>query len=174
MLEKRVKDLYFTWLVSIIDDGDTDEFDLLLRYLFDREFTWILDFDSNRAAYGLELRNIFIVENDYGDRMKKYMPDGPCSVLEMMIGLALSAEKVVGDHKAWFWFMIKNLGLKDCRDDVYSQTAVKRKIDIFLNRTFRPDGKGGLFYIKNSENDLREIEIWYQLMFYINSIYDEV
>lgn len=173
-MERRVDELYFKWLVSIIDDGDTEDFTDLLRYLYSREFTWTIDFDSNRAAYGLELRNKFIYDNDYGERMSKYMPDGPCSVLEMMIGLAISAESVVGDSVDWFWFFIKNLGLKDCRNDNFSQIAVSRKIDIFLNRQFRPDGKGGLIYIRNSENDLRKIEIWYQVMFYINSIYDDI
>lgn len=173
-MEKRVEDLYFAWLVGLIDDGETEDYSELLRYLYSREFTWSIDFDSNRAAYGLDLRERFISENDFGERMMRYMPQGPCSVLEMMIGLAISCESVVGEADKWFWFMIKNLGLKDCTNDEFDEYDVKHIIDIFLNRKFRPDGKGGLFYIKNSENDLRQIEIWYQFMFYVNSIYDDI
>lgn len=173
-MEKRVEDLYFTWLVDLIDDGEIEDYSELLRYLYSREFTWSIDFDSNRAAHGLDLRDTFISENDYGDMMKRYMPQGPCTVLEMMIGLAISAESVVGDRDKWFWFMIKNLGLADATNEEFDEYDVKRIIDNFLDRKFRPDGKGGLFYIKNSENDLRQIEIWYQFLFYVNSIYDDI
>ena len=178
-MEKRVDDLYFAWLVSLIDDGDTDDFSKLLRYLYSREFTWSIDFDSNRAAHGLALRDRFIYENNYsekryGERMKIYMPDKPCSVLEMMIGLSISCENVVGSAIDWFWFMIKNLGLMNCRNYPFDESYVKECIDRFLNREYRPDGKGGLFYIKDSRNDLRQIEIWYQFQFYVNSVYDHI
>ena len=173
-MERRVDELYFEWLVSLIDDGDTKDFHRLLRYLYHKEFTWSMDMDSNRAAYGLTLRDRFIAENDYGERMRIYMPDRECSVLEMMIGLAISAENVIGDSVDWFWFMIKNLGLKDCRNDNFDREYVMDCVDKFLNREFRPDGKGGLFYIKDSRNDLRQVEIWYQFMFYVNSIYDDI
>lgn len=173
-MEKRVDDLYFAWLVSLIDDGDTDDFSELLRYLYSREFTWSIDFDSNRAAHGLTLRDRFISENDYGERMRIYMPDKPCSVLEMMIGLSISCENVVGNAIDWFWFMIKNLGLMNCRNGEYDLDYVETCIDRFLNREYRPDGKGGLFYIKDSRNDLRQIEIWYQFQFYVNSVYDHI
>lgn len=174
MTERRVEDLYFQWLVDLIDDGDVDDYMDVLELLFHIDFIWSMDMDSNRAAYGLELRERFVKEEDYGDRIFKYMPDRPCSVLEMLIGLSESCETVAGDSIDWFWFMFKNLGLKDCRNGEFSQASVRRKIDIFLNRSFRPDGKGGLFFIRNSENDLTKIDIWNQFMFYLNSKYDDI
>lgn len=175
-MEQRVEDLYFSWLVDLIDDGDTDDYSEMLGYLHSREFTWSISFDSNRAAYGVDLRDRFILENDYGDLIKRYMFNGPCSVLEMMIGLSISCEAVAGNAIDWFWFMIKNLGLQDYRNGTFDPKNLERKIDIFLDRKFRPDGRGGLFYIRNSENDLTKIEIWSQFMFYVNSTgeYDSI
>jgi len=168
-MEQRVEELYFLWLVNLIDDGDSEDYSEVLGYLYRKEFIWSISFDSNRAAYGLDLRDRFIFDNDYGDLMKRYMNDGPCSVLEMMVALSLSCETVAGNAVDWFWFMIKNLGLKDYRNGTFDLKNLERKVDIFLDRKFRPDGKGGLFYIRNSKNDLTKIEIWSQFMYYVNS-----
>ena len=39
----------------------------------------------------------------------------------------------------------------------------------FLDRDYEPNGKGGLFTIKNCRQDLRKVEIWYQLCWYLDS-----
>ena len=100
---------------------------------------------------------------------------GPCSVLEMMIALAIRCEETImdnplyGDRTAqWFWRMMSNLGLGLMTDDIYDRDLVKQKIDRFLNREYDPDGKGGLFYIRGCAEDLRNVEIWAQLCWYLD------
>ena len=39
-----------------------------------------------------------------------------------------------------------------------------------MNREYEPNGKGGLFTIRGCEEDLTEVEIWYQLNWYLNTI----
>ena len=53
-------------------------------------------------------------------------------------------------------------------DDIYDRDLVKHKLDIFLHREYEPDGKGGLFYIRDCAEDLREVEIWAQLCWYLD------
>ena len=51
----------------------------------------------------------------------------------------------------------------------YDEYYVNQVIDKFLNRTYEPDGKGGPFYIPYSVKDLREVELWYQAMWFITA-----
>ena len=55
-------------------------------------------------------------------------------------------------------------------DSNYDKQYVMYTINRFLNRDYEPDGRGGLFTIRNCNEDLRKLEIIYQLYRYINSI----
>ena len=70
----------------------------------------------------------------------------------------------------WFWGMIRNLGLSPMNDSNFDAEFVDDVIARFLNREYEPDGKGGLFTIKNCDHDLRTVEIWRQLSWYLGSI----
>ena len=70
----------------------------------------------------------------------------------------------------WFWNMIVNLGLGGMVDALVDIEEVDKIIERFLNREYEPNGRGGLFTIDNCEEDLREVEIWYQLCWYLDSI----
>ena len=43
-------------------------------------------------------------------------------------------------------------------------------LERFLRREYEPDGRGGLFTIKSGRHDMRKIEIWYQMMWYLDEI----
>ena len=66
--------------------------------------------------------------------------------------------------------MITNLGLGSMYDSNYDKIYVRKTVERFLNRDYEPNGKGGLFTIRNCNRDLRQVEIWYQLNWYLNSI----
>ena len=70
----------------------------------------------------------------------------------------------------WFWTMLKNLGLGSMSDEYFDRKKAKENISIFLNREYCPDGTGGLFKLKHCGYDLRDIEIWTQLNWYIETI----
>lgn len=69
----------------------------------------------------------------------------------------------------WFWRMITNLGLGHMNDDVYSKKEVSYILKRFLDREYERDGRGGLFRIRNAD-DLRNVEIWTQLLWYLDTI----
>jgi hypothetical protein len=143
--------------------------------LHDIEFTWFVPYDDNRADDGIQLRRRFALVRD-DDRLSDYIL-GPCSVLEMMAALAIRCEETIMDDAAmgnrtgqWFWGMIHNLGLSPMTDDKFDRNFVDDAIARLLNREYEPDGRGGLFTVRHCSHDLRTVEIWYQLSWYLDSI----
>ncbi|WP_407450054.1 hypothetical protein [Fibrobacter sp.] len=70
----------------------------------------------------------------------------------------------------WFWRMVTSLGLNGMADIRFDRDQAEDVIRRFLNREYDPDGRGGLFWIKNYDRDLRTVEIWWQLCWYLDSI----
>lgn len=150
---------------------------ILFDILYSTEFTWIVPFDENRAEEGINLRFIFQqsrgVEYDEDSMMDGY----PCSVLEMLIGLARSMEDTIlydpelGDRiDVWFWLMLRNLGLDFFSDNHIrrssSQNAaigeIHRILEVFLTRRYDRNGVGGIFPLNRPSRDQREVELWQQ------------
>lgn len=175
--ENQVKNEYFEWLYNYVCKGrvnNTISYRKLLMTLHDIEFTFFVRNDINRAEDGIDLRYRFNTIMGYDDVSD--ILDGPCTVLEMMIALAIRCEETIMDNTGygdrtgqWFWDMMSNLGIGRMTDDIFDKDFVKEKINDFLNRRYQPDGKGGLFYIKGCDDDLREIEIWIQLLWYLDN-----
>jgi hypothetical protein len=119
------------------------------------------------------------MQKDYEDQMEGVMRElnGPCTVLEMMIALAIRCEETIMDDfdvgnrtGQWFWGMVTNLGLGSMTDIRYDERYIDDVLTRFLNREYEPDGKGGLFTIRRCDRDLRKVEIWYQLCWYLDSM----
>ena len=177
---EKVIDDYFDWLYDLVCDGiysGRNSYRQLLMFLHNTEFTWIIEMDENRAHDGIDLRDRFSISQGYDYSFVDRCISRPCSVLEMMIALAIRCEENIMDDTAygdrttqWFWGMINNLGLGDMIDSRFDEYYVDKTVNQFLNRDYSPDGKGGLFTIKNCDFDLRDVEIWCQLNWYLDSI----
>lgn len=159
----------------LIPDDDTREsYQKLLLALYQEEFKYFIDNDENRADDGERLRTIY--EDETGLWCNNYRA---CSVLEMLGALAVRCENEImydpdeGNRTGvWFWEMITNLGL-DRMDDWHFDEDKFRSIMHKLNdRTYCKDGYGGPFYIAGFDLDMRKIELWYQLNYYIRSKYE--
>lgn len=172
---------YFNWMYNLVHDEKYCKrlsYRKLLSYLHDRDFIYILDMDGNRAEDGVDLRYRFAYENGYSMPMTaSYLDDRQCSILEMMVALAIRCEDSIMDDSdignrtgLWFWNMIKSLGLYHMNDANFDKDAADKIIDKFLDREYEPNGNGGLFTIENCRYDLRSVDIWYQMMFYLNEI----
>lgn len=172
-----IKEDYFEWMCSLVCDTrrKRERYGGLLRLLHNIEFTYSIPMDENRASDGEGLRLRFSRIQDYDDVPACLY--GPCSVLEMMVALAVRCEEQIMDDpdagnrtSEWFFEMIHNLGLSSMTNDSFDRYFVYNNIDRFLNREYQPDGSGGLFTIKNCKYDLRDVEIWYQMCWYLDSI----
>ena len=176
----EINNEYFNWMVDAVSRNMFSKevaYRKLLAYLHYVEFTYIIPKDENRAEDGIDLRYRFSLECNHTEDEIKFL-DGPCSILEMMVALSLRCEETIMDDPAygnrtgyWFWGMITSLGLGSMiHAETFDKQYVEEVIERFLNRDYEPNGKGGLFTIKNCDRDLRGVEIWYQLCYYLNTI----
>ena len=178
-IEDRVRSEYFEWMYDLMCEGrfaSTITYRQLFTFLHDVEFTYFVPHDENRAEDGIALRYTFCSSHGYDNR--EFYLSGPCSVLEMMVALAIRCEQRImcdfqkGDRTAqWFWSMVTSLGLSSMCDYNYNEWLVNDVITRFLNREYDSDGKGGLFTIRKWDRDARKVEIWHQLLAYCNSVY---
>lgn len=175
-----IEDEYFDWLCYKVCNDDrfrrTSYLKLLLA-LHNKEFIWYIPNDENRAEEGVTLRSRFAADNGYGQNKIFMYLSGPCTVLEMMVALALRCEEnimvnpQIGDRTTqWFWDMIKSLGLMRMSGRSFDLDFVEYALDNFLHRQYKPNGEGGLFTIRRCREDLRDVEIWYQLCWYLDYI----
>lgn len=170
--------LYLEWLYNLVGGPEKGNYLYLFRRLQAREFFWMVPNDDNRAEDGKSLRGRFASETGITDVDILF---GPCSILEMMVGLAVRWETNImhdedlGDRTAvWFWEMIKNLKLDKYTDEAFtvdSFTEVDKILTRFVNRRYRKSGKGGLFPLKHPKKDQTKVEIWEQITEYFKERY---
>lgn len=173
---KLIPEDYFNYLYDLAfpnPNEDDPSYYNLLKTLAIKDFTWTLSYDENRFNDGLSIRRRYYSESHHtGDQL------GPCSVLEMMLALAFRWDDeycyhhTVGERgHEWFYEMLENLGLDRMTDEHWDDgdlLRTQRILDIFLNRQYDSSGNGGLFPLKSATRDQRSIDIWAQLMDYIN------
>ena len=170
---------YFEWLCSLVRDSKplkNVSYKKLLWYLHSVEFVYTIPMDGNRYEDGIGLRYRFGYEHGVEDPVIASCLDiNPCSVLEMMVALAFRCEEHImynpknGNMAGrWFWMFIKNLGLDDMHDSRFDSEQADSVMERFINRNYTHDGEGGLVYIPNCQYDLRDMEIWYQMMRYLS------
>lgn len=178
MGKEELVELYFDWVCKLVYDGSCFRklsYTSLLRYLFNTPFSYTLPMDENRESDGIELRYRFACDEGYDyPVVATYLDNRPCSMLEMMVALALRCEEdIMDDVRAgdrvgqWFWEMIVSLGLGDQNNVNFDPIHVDDVIQRFLNHRYKRNGEGGLFTIPNCEHDMRTAEIWYQMNWYL-------
>jgi len=177
-IEDQVRSDYFEWMYDIVCGGRFEGesgYRQLMTFLHDAEFIYFVPYDENRARDGITLRYRYCVLHDCED-LEVYL-DGPCSVFEMILALAIRCEETImddpdkGDRTSqWFWDMINNMGLGGMTDGNYNEWLVADVVGRFLRREYDYDGRGGLFRVRDWHRDMRTAEIWHQLTAYLNSI----
>lgn len=166
---------YLTWLYSQVSSvklkTPSRTYWSLLKILFTTEFTWFIPNDDNRLVEGTDLREAFLDERGITNPDPSWM-EMECSMLEMLIALSrrLSFE-AEGEPRTWFWHLLENLDLHQFNDQNYSplyEKGIRDALAQVNNRTYSPNGEGGLFPLKRPRSDQRREEIWYQLNAYLN------
>lgn len=168
---------YFNWLCDkVLDDESNIKYDKLMSHLYDSIFIPTLKMDSNRAADGKDLRYRFGIDNNLSTGDLKFLDvNAKCNMLEMMVALSIRCEETImtdekyGDRTGmWFWNMIVSLGLGTMDDSRFNEKYANVVIDRFMNREYKRNGEGGLFTIDGVSRDMRTIEIWYQMCWYLD------
>lgn len=179
-----IHDEYFEWIYDRV--MDTPEYSHLLDHLNGILYlpVWrtgdehICQMDQNRIGDAISLRYDFAYENGYSAAViNSIFQADECTVLELMAALAIRCETDIMDDPdygdrthIWFGYMLKSLGLLDQTDDRYDEDYVNVVIGNLLNRQYSRDGAGGLFYVPGSEQDMRDLDLWYQMHAFLRKV----
>lgn len=161
---------YYDWLCNEVSN-EYHDFDWLLEILWEKEYYGIIDNDNNRRDDGLNLRYF------YSDITNNSLTDletlGPCRCLEMLVALAgrmddeLYGSEYNKTRAILFWELVENLGLTLPKN----RDIVRIILHDWLERRYFANGDGGIFPLNKSRRNQLRVEIWYQMMEYINERY---
>ena len=166
---------YTRWLyerVCNVRDFDSPQsYVQLCDEMQDIYFKVLVSRDDNRENDGRDLRDEFF---DYiRDRALNRDEERAHEVtlLEIFVALAARARLLTGMEEAdWFGIFLQNLGIDGCNDrsfNTVTRLKARRALRQFNDRTYRANGKGGLFPLTMPMTDQRDVELWYQLGAYI-------
>lgn len=161
---------YYKWLCHRVNPK-ARPFSKLLMQLFATQYRGYkkCQSDIHRAEDGQYLRYEF--ESEYGDTCSLNDSD-PANVLEVLIALSSRMDDILGEPGenrvgAWFWTMIKNLGLERYTDSSYNSEMVRDILNHWMNREYNYNGNGGIFPLRSPIEDQRKVNLWDQMAFYI-------
>lgn len=172
-IDTEVERRYFEWLYRTacgIKIHRGVSYRKIFELLYDIEFNFYIPNDVNRLHDGLDLRYRFSYTTNTDMELIEKSITRPCSVLEMMLALCIRMEEtLLNDPRygnrtiQWFWEMMKSLGLSYMLDECYDEKIATQIIYDFLEHRYDKTGKGGLFYVPNTNEDMSQLEIWIQM-----------
>lgn len=162
---------YLEWLLEYIDARDTYAYSDVCRHLHTIKYKYFVPNDDNRAADGIRLRDDFISAKYYN---LTTLNIGECSVLEMIAALSDRFDRIAFGQV----YSLRHLVAKELLMNldlhhydvnfIGGREEVNNIINVFMDRKYEKNGKGGLFPLKTPKQDQRKVEIWYQMMYYID------
>lgn len=175
MTAEPLEETYFKWLaVQVVNHrprNPRSTYWSILRQLHQTEFTWTVHNDDNRVEDGRELRSEFLESINYVTIPIPGWQTLGCSFLEMLIALSRRLSfQAEGEPSDWFWHLLDNVGLI-VSDWDYEEQRMRGYVDQVLqslnNRTYDRNGRGGLFPLHDSDVDQTQVELWYQMNYYL-------
>lgn len=162
---------YLEWLISLISkDGTHRLSEEEAGYLHGKPFEVVISTDENRADDGRVFRDIYEAETGNDSNMGNRR----CTMLEMMIALARHMTDEMYDWLPdsnnsigrWFCEMLDNIEKPRNRSS-WDEYRWDDALEMIINRTYSPDGSGGLFPRISPKVDQRVVDIWDQMNGYL-------
>jgi len=180
-----LNELYFHWLTNQVHfeyrHHNTTTYFGLMQLLHNTEFVWFVPNDDNRLQDGLELRYLFLQDEEQRKITGKLSLEKiaifrspPCTMLEVIVALSgRLAFQAGGEAGWWAWKLIENIGLHKMRDPFGpSKTArTEEVLHHLIWRTYKWDGAGGFFPLAFPQEDQTKVELWYQMAAYLQEFY---
>ena len=176
--KRGAKYAYRLWLNNKINASGRSlaPYTQIMAFLYRAEFIPAFPGDENRIG------DIRVLRAEFADSMKLENTDYleiqhmEPSLLELMISMASRINTYMSeddDISKYFWDMMESLGLTKMDDSNFNYSDASKCIDIFNERTYQKNGKGGLFWVKrfnDSGYDATKLDLWTQSQAYLNSI----
>lgn len=175
--ESRELDRYLQW---IINTTGLKRYGRLSAILFNVPFRSRIHMDENRAADGLYMREEYIDRHQGSEYDISCHLDGHCSVLEFLVSFSDRVEEATSyrhDRRYWVSYFLRNMGLIDFDDRYFADNpgregyvveSVMERLSKTLDRRYSYDGShGGLFILRKPPCDLRNVEYWWQMQYYV-------
>ena len=174
MPSEQLDERYLNWLYSQVASVKTRTkhrtFWELFRQLHETIFVAVVPHDENRIADATDLRYEFLADTEDEQGDLEWMRS-PCSMLELLIILSKALAFEMDDPvDIWFWHLIEVLKIEQFNDREYNESSreeIANTVDRVIWRTYKPNGEGGLFPLRDSARDQRKVELWYQLNAYL-------
>lgn len=160
---------YLQWVSEMLGK-DSMFYGDLLEVFFSVEFVDIVPNDDNRLQEGLAIREEYVRKTG-----EPYPSIGYCSLLEVVVGISRRISEAVYNpdqdtRASWFWVIVDNLGLLGYTDetmDPISREDVRGLLKNVVSRSYKKNGSGGLFPLLRPLGDQREVELWYQMDYWL-------
>lgn len=175
--ESRDLQRYLQW---IINKTGLTRYTHLSRVLFDVPFRSCIRMDENRASDGLYMREEYIDRHPGSEYGVSCHLDGQCSVLEFLVSFSDRVEEATSyrhDRRYWVSYFLENMGLIGFDDRYFADNpdrepdvegAIAERLSRTLDRRYSHDGShGGLFVLRRPPCDLRNVEYWWQMQYYV-------
>lgn len=157
---------YFEWLIAHVE---LPEYSLLFAELFQKDFFWYdaYEGEESRANDGRILREQFMMEYD---KTPHDIPQGPVSVLEMLIAFAMRIDQQTYDWGKGhlisdiFRMFIINLGFRDMTNNEINsrdRNFIRTALDGWMSHNLDNFGYPGLFRFNLAVN-IDELDNWQQ------------
>lgn len=184
---------YFDWLTTLVDRSPNGKkYSKMLKCLHENQFKAINIFDRNRQNDARDLRKTYFNSIYYKIYSLSSCPEiilfgeqiiNLCTFLELLICISKRMEfEMTSDSdmdystNRWFWELISNIGFDKYSDDDWdlydSEKEIINRINIINNRKYEQNGNGGLFPIHTPPYRMRNMDLWYQMMKYLQEKYD--
>ena len=161
---KSIESSYFKWLCDIVSPVWTGEdYYLMLKQLFDKEFIWFIHSDENRYFDALQLRRESFYSR-YGSKV---------NCLEVLVTLAMHMDDILYDEdrgevvERWFWELMENIELTKYPDDEYNPAEIEDILEKWLNRDHQKPQQKTVFPLSKSGGRDVSSELWYEMAQYI-------
>ena len=181
----NLSELYLVWLINLInaDNYKGKSYIKLCSLLNKIPFKPVIKLDENRLSDVQSLlRETYIQSQSEWYRLTNddimELPTWPVSFLELIISLAMRIDldfmreiNGIDNTRIYFWVLVRNLGILEFDDEHWGEDAIisiVNRLNIVQNRTYDPNGNGGLFPLENAEMDQRNVQIWNQLCQFVN------
>ena len=178
--EGSIYTIYFNWMLNKIfhDENLKMSYYELLCILNSIVYEWILEMDENRQKDAQDLRYLF--GNEYGlteAQICQELDILPPSLLEVIVALINRVQETIlydpdklNSNQEIFMDILTNLGLNELTGHLteVDTNYIWEVIVNFYHHNYSYFGEGGMFVVQNPKADMRETEIWYQCMWYLD------